>query len=96
MSNAYSSVGKVWKVDEAGALNTGGVTVTDIVFVPHAASDVLTLSDASGNLLYQLTAPGTAIIPHPLSKPRRWPSLTVTTLTSGAYAYIYFDRSKEN
>ena len=94
MANSYKTTTNVWVVDSTGTLNTGGVTIDKIYWVPGAAAHDLVLTDNADNAFISLKADPSAAIPIDINfiPPRRMPSLKVGTIDGGT-AYIFFHKT---
>jgi hypothetical protein len=92
MSNTYKSTTKTWKVDETGTLNTGGVEIQGMYFLPNNAGDQIEITDNADNHWMHLWGdPGAANPKYfPLVPPVKMPSLKIATLSGGSILFIQF------
>lgn len=90
MSNTYNTTTKKWKVDSTGTLNTGGITIKYMYFVPNNAGDQIEITDNADNAWLHLWADPGAANPKfiPFDPPHRMPSLKIATLSSGSILTI--------
>jgi len=91
MTNSYKSATRVWLIDSTGSLNTGGVEIQHIVFIPSNDGDQLKLTDNADNEWIHFWAQtGDESYFFPFVPPIKMPSLKVATISGGATAYIQF------
>ena len=79
-------------LDSAGVVSAQPVTIKAIQVVATGAAEAVLLSDAKGNAVYGVTCDTTAGgLNENLTVPGgiKCPSLTATTITSGAVVYLY-------
>lgn len=88
--NAYKSETRAWAVDSTGTLNTGGVQVQFIYFIPSAVDDDLVLTDNADNAWLSIKCRHDQIQPQYLhfSPAIRMPSLKVATIDGTSTATI--------
>jgi len=90
--NAFTSETQLWVVDSTGTLNTGGVTVVKVIYLPAVQGDDLVLTDNADNNAIILRAKAGSIDMVETDfgeRGRTLPSLKVGTI-DGGIAYIYF------
>lgn len=90
--NAYKSETKAWLVDTVGTLNTGGVEIQHIMFIPSAVDDDLVITDNADNAWIALRCRHVDLTPIfvPFVPPIKMPSLKIATIDGTSTAYIQF------
>jgi len=94
MANTYYTTTNLWICTDAGALNTGGVTVMKVVYIPAAIDDDLIITDSADYPAIVLKAAHVEVAPVQLDfgpKGRQLPSLKIGTIDGGT-VYIYLKR----
>ena len=91
MANAFKAMTQVWVVTSTGTLDTTPKVIDEVVYVPSAANDDLSITDTSDNAAIVLKAGAADASPVHISFPngRRLPSVKVGTIDGGT-AYIYY------